>query len=363
MANLLKLPSPEFFQAAQTNGGRPGTRRITASVFPWVLACLGCSAATQGPDLVAEPNSIRLERPQGNFAEHVVQTTVKLMNRSRRDITLKNVTVSCDCLKLQLPKNGLIPAGTTIDCPIETSLPLAGARQVQIRLAADSNTIPPVSINVELLGTAVPAPKVLTAPREIRRPAGPDANSVFTVTTVEPIGPMAWLARLQPGSPWLNAEIVERRQLHAIGNDAAEYEYLCTVSWSSLPEDASKWFGAITPEGASPPVAPIMPIQIVLEKVTAITTTPEVLVLDGDGLKGKRLLLFADGQENWSCEPSDLPPGIQATREEVENALTGLIGFRVTWNDNALSNPSELTFKTSLPSQPVVRVAVIRPYE
>jgi hypothetical protein len=117
--------------------------------------------------LMAEPRTISVRRGEDDLTSATERTSVRLINRSRHSITVKDISTSCNCTVVSGPARRTIAAGATAEISVESELPQLGKQVSYVTITTDAPETPLLTIRLELQGRQLMAPRILQMPRDL----------------------------------------------------------------------------------------------------------------------------------------------------------------------------------------------------
>lgn len=265
--------------------------------------------------LIAEQPLVRIESGAPEDREAV--GTFRLINRSRKPVTIGEIVPSCSCVDLKPATGVVIAPGGSHELAFEVGVPEAGVRTARINVYHDAG---PDFVELRLM---VAGRRALPIQKAIRNSSpsfyglsSPAESVEVVVETREEIGSEPWLAGLQCEL----AEVeINQASLGEQRNDEmglVERVYTYRVGWAELPE-APSFEGTLWLHSSRPGEEPTNIGRVAGTLANRRLFSPTTVLL-APGRRAREVVLFAPGTGHWELNDPAQVPSWLVTRWEVE---------------------------------------------
>ncbi len=341
---------------------------VAVSAFA-VAELIGCgsrnSSEKKSFGIVVDPPQITVQREPSDHTDEKRNVTFKLRNSTGRTVQIGEMTSSCSCTVAKLPPTTTLLPGGDVEIGVSVSVPVSGEQTATLTIQTDCPQSPVIVLPVVARGKSMQSPFLASQTKSVHVvvQSAADANAEIFIDTVEGSEEKEWLTCFTTSDPRFSVELLGVEILHPLaeGNFAKRYRARVSASASDSGENSVSGWLKFTSSGLNPVDLPQIPLFF--QFVKALTFVPDTIVFNrlnaDDERPTQKLVLISNGEEEWNCQPVDVPSFLTVTADDVDGDLPHFAKrFTITLVDSSEARPMNalLRFSTSLSSAQIVEV-------
>ena len=342
--------------------------------FEWIgvfiavaaASMLGCGTNISGEPvvgIVVEPAMVTIERENDN--DQMREVIFRLHNKTSSTVQIGKLQSSCSCTVAKpLTKKTLFP-NDEVEIFLSVSIPSQGEQESILTVETDCPQSPSIALVVIARGLRKLPPYFYRQTNRVdvvvRNPE--DGWADLYVDTVESSADHDWVSDFSVSSPSLSIEVTQKEVLHRLPDNGLvkRYRFRVSVEKSALGgDDITAWFTASPSDASKFP-----PIPLFFRFERRYTVVPAVIRFEsqvGEGSQVQKLTVFFSGDEDWSCEPVDVPTFVNIVTDSANPPLPLFAKrFSISLSENPENLPKSmlLRFMTSISPKELLEVPLV----
>ena len=296
-----------------------------------LLGLTGCghrSSAEPGRlGVVADPAEITIRREADDHSDAPREVVFRLKNQTTTSIQILDMTASCSCTMAKQPETKLLEPGQDVEIVVSVQLLMSRRQASTLTIQTDSPKTPVVILGVIAIGAPVNAPFISEQPKEIRVIVSGDeaAMAELSIDSVESAAEGAWLSNFTSTDSHLLVEQLGNEVIRPIDDGNLVRRYHIRISAPHLEAGGVPITGWLKFDQSKPAERPSGNVALFFQRTAIVSAVPSSVVFtisNGDmEPQVQRLVLISNEEEQWNCEPVNVPASITVTPDQENGTL------------------------------------------